>query len=459
MKTGLLREKGQALILIALAAFGLFGMVALAIDGGAKFSDRRHAQNAADTAALAGALELARKEVPSPDTWDIVARNIADENGYSGDLVRSEIWVYKCNDNATDPGSPRHGSPVDCGPYNGFKNYVQVVIRSYVNTYFAKVLGINQSANTVHAVAQWQPDGPTYGPEILKSLNPNPCTGDNGNIVFGGNGNITLKGGGAYINSGGDGSCGMELTGCGNLTVTGGTLSSVGDGNINIDPSSQHCTGNISAPAPTFNAEATLFSPEMPPEPPECNAADVSNWGHWTNSGGVSYLEPGWYQEFPPRKTPTQDIHDQVVMNPGVYCVEDVVKLQDQHLVLTGHDVTIYIRGTNGLFDVQGGHIELDAPDAGQPYAGYLIIIASDFKDTPPNCNINGDSTNIYIGTIFAPFCDFIFNGTNESGNPDLNYGTQVIAYTITLTGNSNINFNYSPGAVAQNDPKVGLLR
>src|SRR5690349_12199708 len=50
-------QRGQALILIALAAIGLFGITGLAIDGGAKFSDRRHAQNAADTAALAAALQ------------------------------------------------------------------------------------------------------------------------------------------------------------------------------------------------------------------------------------------------------------------------------------------------------------------------------------------------------------------------------------------------------------------
>ena len=53
-------ERGQALVIFALAAIGLFGIVALAIDGSAKFSDRRHAQNAADTAAMTAARELAR---------------------------------------------------------------------------------------------------------------------------------------------------------------------------------------------------------------------------------------------------------------------------------------------------------------------------------------------------------------------------------------------------------------
>jgi Flp pilus assembly protein TadG len=62
MKLRLFTQRGQALILIALAGIALFGIAGLAIDGSAKFSDRRHAQNAADTAALAGALALARGE-------------------------------------------------------------------------------------------------------------------------------------------------------------------------------------------------------------------------------------------------------------------------------------------------------------------------------------------------------------------------------------------------------------
>ena len=55
-KPKLFKERGQALILITFAAIALFGITGLAIDGSNKFSDRRHAQNAADSAALAAAL-------------------------------------------------------------------------------------------------------------------------------------------------------------------------------------------------------------------------------------------------------------------------------------------------------------------------------------------------------------------------------------------------------------------
>src|ERR1041384_2398959 len=105
MRPKLFTARGQALIVIALAAVGLFAIVGLAIDGSIKFSDRRHAQNAADTAALAGALAKSTAErgslsdspiacpnaSPSPTCQAILdaAKERATENGYDGDLVRS----------------------------------------------------------------------------------------------------------------------------------------------------------------------------------------------------------------------------------------------------------------------------------------------------------------------------------------------------------------------------------
>ena len=53
-------ERGQALILIVLAMVGLAGMAGLVVDGGNLFLDRRNAQNAADSAALAAALTRIR---------------------------------------------------------------------------------------------------------------------------------------------------------------------------------------------------------------------------------------------------------------------------------------------------------------------------------------------------------------------------------------------------------------
>src|SRR5688500_7751299 len=158
MKPKSFTERGQALVIFALAAIGLFAIAGLAIDGSAKFSDRRHAQNAADNAALTAALALVNDETSivsgAIQTWQWKAIQLADTNGYDRDLVTNMVWVGRCSDPRDDDTDfpLRYEVPVDCGPYEGRSNYVQVVIKSNVSTYFARVLGIMQTSNLVNAV-------------------------------------------------------------------------------------------------------------------------------------------------------------------------------------------------------------------------------------------------------------------------------------------------------------------
>src|SRR5215216_1445961 len=85
------QERGQALVIIALAVVGLFGFSALAIDGSRVFSDRRNAQNAADTAALSAALAKIRHE-----DYMQAAKDRAADNGYAID-ANSSVEVAFCS--------------------------------------------------------------------------------------------------------------------------------------------------------------------------------------------------------------------------------------------------------------------------------------------------------------------------------------------------------------------------
>ncbi len=114
-------ERGQALILIAFAAIALFAITGLAIDGSAKFSDRRHAQNAADAAVLAGSLAQLRGD----PNWELKALDQALVNGYDDNHVTNEVEVHTCDD-----------VDASCGPYAGDPVYVQVIITSHINTTF-----------------------------------------------------------------------------------------------------------------------------------------------------------------------------------------------------------------------------------------------------------------------------------------------------------------------------------
>src|SRR6266496_2364209 len=196
-------ERGQALILIALAAIGLFAVAGLAIDGSAKYSDRRHAQNAADVSALTAALvkanEVMQGNTLSSDCPPVngnavcaaminAAKDRAHENQYNDNKVTNTVYVY----------SPPQSGVYKCDPPNvhfDCHDYVQVIIDSTVNTWFARVIGINQTHNHVEAVASTISANNhfNFGGNSIVALSPTGCA-----LKAGGNTDATINGGGLF---------------------------------------------------------------------------------------------------------------------------------------------------------------------------------------------------------------------------------------------------------------------
>ena len=82
------RESGVALVVLALMLPVLAGMVALVVDVGQAYEDRREVQTAVDAAALAGAAYLPE----SPDAAVAAAIDYANRNGLT--LDESDVQVY-----------------------------------------------------------------------------------------------------------------------------------------------------------------------------------------------------------------------------------------------------------------------------------------------------------------------------------------------------------------------------
>ena len=179
-------EKGQALILITLAAVGLFAFAALAIDGSTIFSDRRHAQNAADTAALDAALAKVRQ-----GNWETEGLQRASSNGYDNNGTTNDVVLY----------SP----PVD-GPYQGNNQYIQVKIRSDVRLSFARVVGWQKFTNRVQAVARASVPEVTnwFNGEALVSTMPG-CKNESGwahdPFIVNGASGTTILNSGIFVNA------------------------------------------------------------------------------------------------------------------------------------------------------------------------------------------------------------------------------------------------------------------
>ncbi len=176
-------ERGQALIVVALALVGLFGMVALVIDGGNAFQDRQRAQNAVDSAALAGAYA----RIKGGNLVD-AALAAAAENGYNNDGVNNLVSLY---------------TPPQDGPHAGDIEYIQVIITSYVKTYFAKVIGRQQVINRVEATARTTiPEiGPLLDGRAVVSLAQDSNCFHHLAFWIHGEATLDITGGGVFVNS------------------------------------------------------------------------------------------------------------------------------------------------------------------------------------------------------------------------------------------------------------------
>ena len=148
------KESGQLMIIVALGMVALMGFVAVVVDLGNAYSQRRLAQNAADAAAMAAILKV-RTSDPSTlgstihdeivdEIVDEIER-VADLNGYAQvDLVNTNFLGTAGN---------------ILGPVNSYggslSDVAGVTVKTYIsyNTYFAGIVGINTMTSGAHATA------------------------------------------------------------------------------------------------------------------------------------------------------------------------------------------------------------------------------------------------------------------------------------------------------------------
>lgn len=83
-------EKGQIIVIVALAMFALIAMAALIVDGGALMVNRRAAQNAADAGALAGAEVMCRMGYYDQASVKVAVEKFTIEENNASDVV----WKY-----------------------------------------------------------------------------------------------------------------------------------------------------------------------------------------------------------------------------------------------------------------------------------------------------------------------------------------------------------------------------
>lgn len=397
-----LSEKGQALILIALAVVGLFGMTALAVDGGTAFSDRRQAQNAADAAVLAAALSKVRG-----GDWVATGLERAESNGYQNDGQSTTVYVH---------------CPPENGQYAGNNEYVEVIIESTIKTTLSRVLGREQISNRVEAVTRVTSakTAPLYSGAAMVALKPD----GRGAFRSHGTNATVLTGSGIFVNS--KDSCAFEQVGNSVINTPSG-IQIVGGACLH---------GSVTpANSITPGASPVAYPPANLPTEPVCTQAAIQ-------SGDT--LSPGnWSGTFPPKGV--------TYLQSGTYCVDGMFMV-NAHDTLIGNEVLIYMHSGNVHWD-GNAQINLTAPRSG-PYAGLLIYMP---MSNDEGLIINGNSDSSFVGTFLAPASDIQINGTAGSEG----YHSQIIGYTIDLIGTADmlVDYDQSENLVVNFLPTLELVK
>ena len=421
MKYNFKLEKGQAIVMIAIAIVGLVGFTALAIDGGNAFSDRRHAQNAADTGVLAAALAKLRG-----NDWNTAGFNLASNNGYDNSDINQSVYLHTCDDTS----NPDILCPA---PFNGDNEYVHMVIESNVDTFFAPVVGIAQVTNTVEAIARAKPSTEMFDGNAMVSVCPD------GRATFETNGGpgTEVTGGGIFVNSDAD-PCAFEVNGgVGTFTVPSITVV----GQACPDTTAGGVTPTEGAPA--IDAQKLDYS--WLDEAIGCASATPYNAAVDLSGSTITpHTSPMLFSNaFPPSGVDT--------LEAGIYCLEDVFKVNDAGAILNGTDVTFVM--LNKGITINGGEVRLSAPQTG-PTTG-LLFYQPESNDSPSNnASISGNTILELTGTILAPGVEI-----GISGGAGTLIDGQIIGCEISLSGSSGSTINYDNEKNINDPPEIELTQ
>jgi hypothetical protein len=359
-------ESGQALVIAALSMTCLLGFVALATDVGIMLREKRLAQIAADSAAIAGASEIKFSDVST------AAQAAAAQNGFTNGSGGATVVV-------------NNGPSI--GLHANNTNYVEVIVSQSQPTIFMWMFGRSAMTINTRAVATLgASQGCVYelgtlGTDIAwhgsGATNISTCSilddSSSANaLVFTGSGSVTAQSIGVVG--------GYSKTGSGTLTPNPPTLGIV----------------------PVSDPLAFL----TPPANPGSCLSGGGGRPYSVNGSSATTLQPGCYDGL------TISGSGVVTLAAGVYYIDGPFSFNGSGAV-SGTGVTIYLTNTNGAsFTANGaGSLNLSAPTSGTNN-GILIY------QNPSNnaaISINGSGSLNLQGIIYAPGAALTLNGSGGS--------------------------------------------
>jgi Flp pilus assembly protein TadG len=282
------RQRGQAIVLIALMVSLLIGLAALAIDGARAYALRRDLQAAVDAAALAAA-----DNFQQTGNYSLAERAATTNFG-------TNMRVY-----ASPACAPGYGPP-GAGPFTVTCTYAD-------GTVLTQVVSALGAAGTQFALTVRRPLQLQFGGILTNGTNPRVAAS-----AAAGVGNQLYSPTLAALNQSGCGGLrgsGITVAGAGNLVVQGDVVAS---GAISVSGGSLQVAGDIYARCQSSVAGATTKCFPGAGSPP-CTPPDVVG----VTRSGYRFIDPNYSP--PPitggsRGAPGID----VVLPPGVYATDPV---------------------------------------------------------------------------------------------------------------------------------------
>jgi len=397
-------ESGQAALMMGIfLALVALGFMALAIDVGYFFREKRIAQASADAAAIAAAEESSAGDTTNMQT---VANAVSKMNGFDPGA-------------ATNPATVQINNPPLYGSYASTSGYVEVIVSKPIPTMFMGAFSPSKSMMTVsgRAVA----GGGQTAPTCICLEEPSGM-----GLNMSNDAQLSAPQCGVTVDSSSSNAVGV-VGSAGINALSLGTVSTNWDNSNNVNNN-----GTISSSTKVVTGVAacnpTITAPTLP-NGITCYADPVNGWTAANNYTGV-YTLP---------------ISGETAVN-GTICYTSM-NLSDAASVTFTSGYTYYIQGaftTGGGAPVNGSNVSF--------YVGGTVDIANGVTVnlTAPTSNgvpgtlfyvagstvtIEGGSNSNFSGLIYAPNAAITLdNGTGTTTNMD------IVAQSLTMAGGAALN-------------------
>jgi Flp pilus assembly protein TadG len=382
-------ERGQTLVITAMALTCLLGMAGFSVDVGLMFRAKRMLQTAADAGAIAGASEYSYSDVTA------AADNATAQNGMTNGSNGVTVTV---------------NNPPKSGTHTSSSSAVEVIVSQNVPTFFMKIFHLSTMKVSARSVAG---NGPASG--CLYTLDTSGI-----DVGMTGSGALSIPDCGIVIDSAASNA--LNLTGSGTISALSigivGNYNETGSGTISPTP----VTGVAPEANPLGYLTAPSFSVSSCLANPSFTGSSSHTIGPATSGGTVCY------------NGLSMTGSGSLTLNPGTYIINGAMS-QTGSGSISGSDVTIYLAPPNGSLSLTGsGALNLTAPTSGT-YNGIL------FYEDPTDTNamsVTGSGSTDVEGIFYAPAAKMTLTGSGGSA-----FYADLVVSSLSITGSGTLG-NYS---------------